>query len=359
MEQSADQKQVTFSGNIFIFQAFDVGDEIELEKIKKEQPIQTLPLSLPRYFKDYHLPLAVELPHPHDTSAYMSSTLHHFGVISLGYKIPFEKSLDQVRKDLNDINNKYMEQSVNDAGTIFKKIESYIEKPKFFHLRRWYVVIQVDPKPDQMGVEQFTNNYSNIVASTVRFETEHLSEAQKNEIMDDAIGYFRGDLIVIDTEASFVYDAEYEEILPFFEFANIQELELHYFDMLLNNQLNIIYERKTRTLPWTAYLPFIGQRIKNPVEELDKLRVDISVITQRLESSIKVSGEPYFTEIYELLVEKLDLDTWRESVEQKLEIIRDIRMVYQEKLNHIREDLLSVLIIVLIFIELVVALFKH
>jgi hypothetical protein len=347
-----------FTGNIFIFQAFDVGDEINLEIIKKEQPIQTLPLSLPRYFKEYHHPLSVELPHPHDTSAYFSSTLHHFGVISLAYKIPFQETLEQVRSDLNDINNKFMEQSVYDAATIYKKIESYIDKPKFFHLRSSYVVIEVSPDP-QLSIEAFTTHYRNLIASMVRFETVRLSDAQVNDIMDDAVGYFRGDLIVIDTEASFVYDSEYEEILPFFEFANIQELELHYFDMVLNDQLNLIYERKTRKLPWTAYLPFIGERIKNPVEELDRLKVDISVITERLASSIKIAGEPYFSSIYDLLVEKLDLTSWSKSVEKKLEIIRDIRVLYQDKINHIQEDLLNVLIIVLIFIEVVIALLFH
>ncbi len=351
-------EQQNFTGNIFIFQAFDVGDEIELDKIKKEQPIQTLPLSVPKYFKEYHLPLSVELPHPHETSSYYSSTLHHFGAISLGYKISFDASLEQVRADLNDINNKYMEQSVSDAATIYKKIEDYIEKPKFFHLRRSYVVIHVDPQPGKISIEDFTKKYRSIIASMVRFETERLSDAQVKDIMEDAVGYFRGDLIVIDTEASFVYDEAYDEILPFFEFANIQELELHYFDQLLNDQLNVIYERKTRSLPWTAYLPFIGERFNNPVEELDKLKVEISVITERLTSSIKLAGEPYFSEIYELLVEKLDLDSWKKSVEDKLDIIRDIRLVYQEKINNIREDILTVSIILLIFIELMVGIFK-
>ena len=42
---------------------------------------------------------------------------------------------------------------------------------------------------------------------------KHLSEYQKNEILETAIGYYRGDLIIIDTEAAFVYDDEYEDTL--------------------------------------------------------------------------------------------------------------------------------------------------
>ena len=53
------------------------------------------------------------------------------------------------------------------------------------------------------------------------------------------------------------------------------------------------------------------------------------------------------------MTNKLDLNNWRESLNRKLEIIKDIRTVYENKVNAIREDLLSVLILILIFIEMI------
>ena len=47
---------------------------------------------------------------------------------------------------------------------------------------------------------------------------------------------------------------------------------------------------------------------------------------------------------------------WRASINKKLNIISEIRSVYQHKIDAIREDLLSVLVIILIFIELVVGI---
>jgi len=347
-----------FTGNIYIFHAFDVGDEIDLEDVRESQQVIFRPFTPPKYFKNYHIPLSIDLPHPHTTSKFESCKIHNFGAISFTYKIPFEDSLENIREELSKIDNEYQEESVANANSVYKKIKKYIIKPKFFQMRASYLVTQIDPQPDKIDIKTLKEKYSGIIASMVRFETETLSEYQKNEILEDAIGYFRGDMIVVDPESAFVYDEEYEEILDLFEFANIQDLQLRYFDWVLDQQLNLTYEEKTKKLPLTAYLPFIRTPWRGPVADLQKLRVDISVITERLESSIKLVGEAYFSELYALLVKKLALKNWHDSIMRKLDILSDIRSVYQHQIDAIREDLLSTLIIILIFIELMVGLFK-
>lgn len=347
-----------FSGNIFIFHAFDVGDDINLEALNTSQVVMTQPLVLPKYFKNYHMPLAIDLPHPHTTNRFLSCKIHNFGAISLAYKIPFKDTLHNIRAKLDEIDDTFQEQSVSDISAVFKKIKKFIAKPKFFQTRSSYLVIQVDPEQNSLDITTLKQHYGGIIASMLRFETETLSEYHKDEILEDAIGYFRGDLIVIDTEATFMYDDEYDEILHLFEFANIQQLELKYFDRLLDQHLNTMYEGKPHKLPLRAYMPFIGSS-GNAMADLGKLRVDISVITERLESSVKLVGEAYFSELYNLLVEKLDLKNWHESIARKLEIIQDVRSVYQNQIDAIREDLLSVLVIILIFIELVIGLLNY
>jgi len=356
--ESIDQSRI-FSGNIFIFQAFDIGEDINLEKVRQSAPVLVRPLELSKYFKNYHTPLSIDLPHPHSSSKCISSHLHSFGVISLAYKIPFHDTLEQMRRKLINYDAEFLEQSVVDASSVFKAIKHLIKQPRFFHLRTYYVVIQVDSQPD-LSVVDLKNSYGGTIASLLRFETEHLSEYQKNEILDDAIGYYRGDLFIVDTQAAFVYDEEYGEILDLFEFANIQQLELHYFDRMLDQQLNTVYQREVKALPFKTYLPFASAFLQNdPITLLGNLKVDISVIIERLTSSIKLAGEEYISEVYALLVEKMDLKNWKESIDDKLEIIKDINMVYQSKVDAIREDSLSLLIIILIFIELVVGILSY
>lgn len=357
-ETYAEKKSLLFTGNIFIFYAYDVGEDINLEAIENKRALLPMPLYQAKYLKYYHKPLAVELPHPHSSSKCIDAKIHSFGVISLIYKIPFEDSLENIRKDLNEIDSDYQEQSVSDAHVLFKRIKPYITTPRFFHLRTWYVVIQVDQDQEMITTTELKEKYGGVIASSLRFETETLSEYKKSEILEDARGYYRGDLIVIDTDAAFVYDEEYDEILDLFEFANIQNLELQYYDRTLDAQLDMVYQRKVRTLPLKAYLPFIGTRMKDPIGDLGLLKVDIQSIIERLDGSVKLAGESYISEVYSLLVEKLDLKNWKDSIDNKLEIVKDIYTVYQDKIDTIREDMLSVLVIVLIFIEICVGLFK-
>lgn len=346
-----------FSGNIFLFHAFDVGEDIDLQAIEKNQALIKVPANQPKYFKDYHIPLSVELPHPHDTSAWLSCKLHSFGAVTLTYKIPFTESLSELKTNIEEIEKKYQEQSISDLGVIFKKIKNYIKQPKFFHLRTSYPVIQVDAE-EGLNAEKLKSEYSSHIASLLRFETESLSRYSIEDILESSLGYYRGDLIVVDTEAAFVYDPDYEEILDLFEYANMQQLELRYFDKTLNQQLNQIYERKIRPLTLKSYLPFIGTHTDG-VLDLGRLRVDVSVIVERLQSSIKLVDETYYSEIYELLEEKLDIKKLQESVDKKLEIIKDVRTVYNHQIDVTREDVLTVLIIILIFIELVIGILSY
>lgn len=347
-----------FSGHIFIFHAFDIGDDIHLEKISKMRAVNTIPLPFPKHFKNYHIPLTIELPHPHESSKNIGCKIHNFGAISITYKIPFNDSLQTIREQFSEIHNQYQEQSIIDARSIYKRIEPAVNQARFFQTHTSYMVIQINPVPEKMDVQELKKLFGGIIVSTLRFEQVALSEEHKNEILDDAIGYFRGDLIVIDTDTAFIYDKQYEEILDFFEFANVQLVELQYFDRLLDQRLNKIYEGEGRNPSWRSYLPFVNMTTSDPIELLGKLKVDISVITERLESSIKVVGEPYFSELYVLLVQKLDLATWRNGIDRKLSIIHDIQSTYQHRIDIIREDILSVLIIMLIFIEVIIGILK-
>jgi len=351
-------KNLVFSGHIYLFHAFDVGDDINLEKVKACEGVINRPYSPPKYFKNYHIPLAVELPHPHESARCFSVKIYNFGAISLTYKIPFNDTLQNIAKKLPEIDNQFLEQSVSDVGSLFKEIKQCISKPSFFHTRSSYLLLQVDPQPEKINTPTLKKEYGGPIASALRLETERLSEYQKNEILESAVGYFRGDFIVIDTESAFVYDQSPEELIDLFEFANIQQLELRYFDRLLDQKMNLIYEEKSTNIPIKSYLPFWGTFSKGLVDELSRLRVDISVITERLESSIRLVGEPYFSELYELLTDKLELRILKATIDKKLSIVQNMQNVIQSKIDSIREDLLTTSIIVLIIIEAVIGALK-
>lgn len=346
-----------FKGTIHIFHAFDIGEDLALEQIRNDPALTKRSITSSKYFKNYHQPLGVELPHPDKASSCKTVKLHPYGVISFHYEIPFTETLDNLKKNIEKIDNEYEKQSENDASTIYNIINKYVKNPVFFHISRSYLLIQLNTRPDLSG-KQLEDQYGGTIASLLRFEEESLSEFKKNEILERAFGYFRGDLIVIDTEAAFLYDDEYEEVLDLFEFVNIQHLELQYFDRVLDKQLTKAYNRGNKPLSLRDSLPIIGSNITS-ADSLAVLKVDISVITERLESSIKLIGEPYYSELYSALTKTLDLANWKESIERKLSIVQDLSEIYESRAQTNRDNMFNVLITILIFMELVVAIIQY
>lgn len=345
-----------FSGNLYIFYAFDVGEDIDLVKLEEKQVLRTVPLVVPRYFRQYKSPLAVELPESNRVETLHTSKVHEFGAISVAYKIRFNQSFEELRNLTAAIGAEYQERSSIDAHFIYKRIEPFIIKPQFFHLRTSYTVIQPDFDPS-VGHKELLERWGGTIAELVRFETETLGEYQKQDILDTAVGYYRGDFIIVDSGAAFVYDEDFLEFLDLFEFGNIQHLELMYFDQILANRLNRLYERKGTLIPKRQFFPFVGLP-RNPVSELGRLKVDISVITEQLQNSIKVANDPFLNEIYGLLADKLDLKGWKRAIDNKLEIITGINAVYYHRLETIRAEILEVLIVLLIIIEIILGIVK-
>ncbi len=346
-----------FTGSIYQFYAFDIGDDVHLEKIKNSKNVTIKQRPLSDYLKTYHKPLTIDIKSVSDKAECIYANIHHFGVISFVYHVPFKGTLTELRDKLNNMYEELQRDSVQDAKVIFEVIKHAVTQPVFYHLRNKYFVAQINPEPTMIDTAVLRDKFGGTIASALRFEKTNISTFQLEDILESATGYYRNDLVIIDTEAAFVYDKDPQELLDFFEISMVQQLELRYFDKLLDGKLDAIYSRTLKKPSLIAYMPFIGTTY-DPISELSKLRVDISVITERLENSIKTVGEAYYSEIYNLLVEKLEIELWKKSIEKKLSIVHEVRTIYQTQVSSIRHDMMNVLIIILIFIETVVALIE-
>ncbi|HBS47812.1 TPA: hypothetical protein DEO28_01710 [Candidatus Dependentiae bacterium] len=349
-----------FTGNIFLFYVFDIGDEIVFDVIRKKGLLSLRETPRSPYFKNYHIPLSFDLPVGEIADVKhisVISKLYNFGAISLCYQIPFDDSLDDLKGQLVDIYEIYNRKSDEDVKAVFNKIYPAIEKPQFYQMKNSYYIVQVNPSQKNIAPEDFKEQYGSKIASLLRLETQSLSDYQEADILDYTTGYYGKDFMIFDSEASFIYDDEYFETLEFFESANIQLLELQYFDKFLDKSLEAFY-LKPLAIPWQAYIPIVGRKFSTPISKLARMRVDISVIVERLDSSIKMVGDAYYSQVYSMLYEKLSLQSWQESINKKLDIIEDLYTVYQHQLELLHEEILTIVIILLIAVEAVLAFVK-
>lgn len=345
-------------GNILLFYAFDVGDDIAIANIKKNRMVDSRFAAASPYFKNYHTPIIVNLNDCYSRNKQketredcITSKVHHFGVISFCYKVAFKASFEEIRQILIDNEKKYEKISEQDCQVVFESIHRAITQPVCYNLKNNYSVIQVNPLGKGVDPAAFKSKYGSNIVSLLRFEAQSLSEHQTEDVLTSTTGYYGQDFVIIDNEASFIYDDDYYEAIEFFEFANIQKLELQYFDRLLDEKLNYFYGQATHQIPFSSYIPFFRGHALASVYSLAKLRVDIAVITERLENSIKMAGDPFYDHLYSMLIERLSLKTWKESINQKMVIIKDLYNVHQDNLTTGRAEILTIVIILLIAFE--------
>lgn len=347
-----------FRGNLYFFYSFDIGDDIDIKALQEKHlfmqnnPIKSI------FFKTYHKPQLLDLKTLELSKQCVMASLYNFGAIALRYTFPFSAAIEELKKIINDKYDIAEQYSKKDARNIFNAIKEHIRDGRFYNLHRSYALIQLETKPD-LSPYEFKEKYAHEIASILRFEIENLSEYKKNEILEGAFGYYRGDLLIIDCNSALTYDSEYQDILDIFEYANMRHMELQCFDRSLDKQLNFSYERQTHKIPLKSYFPIIGMFQFDPIEELAKLRVDISVVSERLWSSIKFSDEPYYLEIYNIINQKLEFDSWQKSIDKKLEVISHILQIHEHKISNMRHDVLNLLIVLLIFIEALFAMLHY
>lgn len=266
-DQSSNDNQM-FSGIIYFFYAFDVGDDINLVEVEKILKPMIHQRAWPKYLTSYHRPVCVDLI-PADPSRprpyYVN--IHPFGAISMVYAINFKGTLTSLRDKLADLDSQFQEQAIQNALKLYNSIKQHIGKANFFHQKNSYLVVTIQPQPETIATPTLREKYGSVIASTLRFEKNHISSFQLEDILESATGYYREDLVIIDTEAAFVYDKEHQDLLDFFELATVQQLELRYFDKLIAQKLDVIYDKALQTPSFKNCLPFIGT-LYDPISEL-------------------------------------------------------------------------------------------
>lgn len=352
------EKNREFFGNVYFFSSFDIGEEIDIKSLHDRYTFARRNTFQSQYFKSYHRPLILDIEQCDVSEKCESAHLYNFGVLSLRYRFQFHGTLEKLKNLIHEFDASYQHKAIDDARNVFNQIKDGIRHPRFFHLHNSYTLVQIDTQ-DDLGAYAIKEQHGGEIAAVLRFEHDNLSEYKKDEILSSAFGYYRGDLLVIDYDSALVYDSDYRDLLDIFEFANMRHMELQYFDRILDKQLNLVYERQPYNIPLRAYFPLFGMFNFDPIGELSKLKVDISVVSERLGSSIKFSEEPYYKEVYSAISDKLDFKSWQESLDKKLEIVHDILEVHQNRVASVRYDLLNILVIVLIFTECVLGLLAY
>jgi hypothetical protein len=188
------------------------------------------------------------------------------------------------------------------------------------------------------------------IAQVVRGETTGLSDAERQEVLQSSISYYPTDLLVPGWTAALVYDTE-EGAAPtiqLLEYANTQLLEFRHYDAVLTQVLKGVYRSLDKGSGFLS-----RWKLAREAERLNALRLEVTELTERIDTAIKFLSDMFYARLYRLAATKVGVPDYRNLVDQKLRTAGELYQFMVEKFNHARGFVLELGVVIILIIELV------
>jgi hypothetical protein len=188
-------------------------------------------------------------------------------------------------------------------------------------------------------------------------EQRPLSDGARQDLLRQRFSYYTDDLVVLTWDRAFIYEPRGDsDVIDVLEVANIQLLEMRYYDELLDDELPRMY-----SLVETARrrgLILAPRRFANLARRFYTLVAEVTELTERVDNALQVTEDVYLARIYASALELFRVKTVSAAVDRKLAIIRDTYTALYDEASSRRSELLEVLIVLLIVAEIVLALVR-
>jgi hypothetical protein len=344
---------------------FDIAEEFDVAKLREllgaEPPARSpgFKLPAPGYVRFERAPLLETCEPVHlATGESANARLRYFdyGVVSLEIEMPFETDWP----GLIALSNRWIE-----AGEVERRASARVRerlaqlapaliKPYADWVDEAYYIVELrdvrEPGGARMNAADLLAQYGGEITMVIRGEKEPLSETEQKEILASSISYYPSDLLVVGWLAALVYDnAEgAAPIIQLLEYANTQLLEYRRYDEILTALLKVTYtglERRGGV--------FSRWRLARDAEHLNRLRLDVTELTERADNAIKFLSDMFYARAYRLAASKVGAGDYRSLVDQKLHIAGELYEFMVNEFREARAFFLEVLVIIILIIELV------
>jgi hypothetical protein len=282
---------------------------------------------------------------------------YEYGSVSVKLGLPF--ALDW--PELVDLSCKWIDDPQLEAEALqivrqrLEKARPALVRPSADWLTEDYYIIHLHNEPSGNGARRFKGadliaQHGNDIARIVRGEKAELSDEEKREILASRMSYYPEDLMVVGWIAAFLCDTP-EGATPtvqLLEYANTQLLEFRYYDGVLSRVLERVYS----SLDQRGGL-FARWRLAREAQNLNKIRLEVRELTERIDTSIKFLSDMFSARQYRMAAGKIGVDDYRRLVESKLHTAGELYTFMMDQFHASRGFVLEVMVVIILVIELV------
>ena len=357
-------------GRILVYRVYDIGSEIDLdvveklfqdkkfkERFKLERKNKSLIIS--RSPVSIHLgPVEFNLNEKR-VVADLVAKVWHFGTLSLCFQIPIDEGTPWHRLVENAA---WMEKDSAIDHVAHQKAKEFqteiapaIAKSTVWTMNEDYVIYFIQEFEGLTVPVSHLVEKVDIPALILAETKEYLSDSMKKNILDNRFQYSRDDLVVVDWNSALVVEPQGSMDIPLIiEFALNQLLEMRYYDDLLDQRLNTLYNEvvaKKRGL--------FSNKYSQLAEEAGQIYIEISEIVENVQNSFKTVGDFYLATIFRVSSQRFRFDDWQRSIDDKLNNIAEVSKLLHSEVNESRNQMMEIIIILLIAIEVVPLIAQH
>lgn len=189
-------------------------------------------------------------------------------------------------------------------------------------------------------------------------EQRTLSEGARADLLRQRFSYYADDLVVLTWDRAFIYEPRGDsDVTDVLEVANAQLLEMRYYDELLDDELPRMYDLVEATRSTWNLLG--ARRYAELARKLYALVAEVTELTEKVDNALQVTEDVYLARIYSAALELYRVPTVSQAVNRKLAIIRDTYSALYDEASSSRSEMMEAAILLLIFVELVLALLRH
>ena len=352
-------------GSLRALLLFEIAEEIDLQILRsilgvgpaKREPAFRHPA--PEYVRFERPPVVEDLGLRHtDEGNEFQVRIRYFdyGVASVELRMQFHTSWDSLIRlanrwimapELEGCASQILRERVSTIQQVFKK-----------PYKRWisedYYLVQLDPilvdGNSVLVVDELTREYGTEIAQIVRGETIPLSTAERQDVLQSSMSYYPSDLLVVGWVAAFLYDTSAAALpmIDLLEYANSQLLEFRYYDEVLTRVLENVYKRLDNKRGfWRQW------KLAREAETLNTIRLDYRELAERTDNAIKFLGDMFYARAYRLAATRIGVSDYRNLVNDKLSIARDLYESMINEFHQRRAFLLELMVVVILIIEIV------
>jgi hypothetical protein len=348
-------------GEVVYLYAFDVANEIEIERIKSilaDKPSRfELPTdrTLPRDVQ-YYKPLAIEPPSATTLAGRPVRLLirvYEVGVVSIAMRVPFDvdalcdllplhkpalddgRTFDAAARDL-------CRQTCESLQDVMVRVSPPSE-PEAYTV---FCLTQIDGVADVNT--WLSGQYRDVAELLTESERGTLSDSQIAEVVRIRRSFAKTDAVVIDWDAALAIDLTgyIDDVLYVLELANLQLEEYRVMDERLDGYLEQAYDDvKSRRFG------LFGTYSKT-LAALRVFRVDVTKLNDEVTHISKFFGDWHLARVYLGARERFYLDQWRNSVEDRLSQVDNLYTVVNSDVGNKRMFWLEILVLIFFAVDL-------